>query len=278
MRAGERLAEIVAEAGYRISTGFAGTPLVAHALSGTGQLKAAYKLLLQTECPSFLYPVTQGATTVWERWDAIKPDGTLNDTGMTSLNHYALGAIADWLHRVVGGLTAVEPGYRRMRIAPQPGRDLTFATTAHETKYGRIEVTWRRETDDGRDDMMTLEVSIPNGTTAEILLPEHPDGVTEQVGPGQHSWRYAVPKTQRELLTLDTPMRAIQDDPAVSKAVWSVLVRHVPMLAAYQDSALSGGQSGYVRTLRDMLQMFPDQRDALEADLQEVLVSGAAVD
>jgi alpha-L-rhamnosidase len=278
MRAGERLAEIVAEAGYRISTGFAGTPLVAHALSRTGQLKAAYKLLLQTECPSFLYPVTQGATTIWERWDAIKPDGTLNDTGMTSLNHYALGAIADWLHRVVGGLTAVEPGYRTMRISPQPGDALTFATTAHETRYGRIEVTWRRESDDD-EHMMKIDVVIPDGTTAEVVLPNHPDGVIEQVGPGEHSWRYAVPKTQREILTLDTPMRAIQEHPTVSKAVWSVLVRHVPMLAEYQDSALSGGQSsGYVRSLRDMLQMFPDQRDALEADLQEVLMSGAAAD
>jgi alpha-L-rhamnosidase len=187
-RAGERLAELVAKADYRISTGFAGTPLVAHALSRTGQLDTAYRLLLQTECPSFLYPVTRGATTIWERWDAIKPDGSLNDTGMTSLNHYALGAIADWLHRVVGGIEAREPGYRSMRIAPQPGGDLSWARTTHETRSGRVAVSWRRQ----GDDQMDVEVMIPAGSTAEVVLPQHPDGLTVTVEGGRHSWQYAV--------------------------------------------------------------------------------------
>lgn len=187
-RAGERLAELVAKADYRISTGFAGTPLVAHALSRTGQLDTAYRLLLQTECPSFLYPVTRGATTIWERWDAIKPDGSLNDTGMTSLNHYALGAIADWLHRVVGGIEAREPGYRSMRIAPQPGGDLSWARTTHETRLGRVAVSWRRQ----GDDQMDVEVMIPAGSTAEVVLPQHPDGLTVTVEGGRHSWQYAV--------------------------------------------------------------------------------------
>ena len=187
-RAGERLAELVAAAGYRISTGFAGTPLVAHALSRTGQLETAYRLLLQTECPSFLYPVTQGATTIWERWDAIQPDGSLNDTGMTSLNHYALGAIADWLHSVVGGVAAIEPGYRSMRIAPQPGGDLTWARTAHDTTFGRVDVVWQRQ----GDDQMDVEVSIPSGSTAEVVLPLHPEGLTVTVEGGRHTWQYAA--------------------------------------------------------------------------------------
>ena len=117
-KAGARLAKLVAKADHRISTGFAGTPYVTDALSRTGHLDTAYALLLETGCPSFLYPVTMGATTIWERWDAIRPDGTLNRPGMTSLNHYALGAVADWMHRVVAGLAALDPGYRRMRIAP----------------------------------------------------------------------------------------------------------------------------------------------------------------
>ena len=187
-RAGERLAELVAKAGHRISTGFAGTPLVAHALSQTGQLETAYRLLLETECPSFLYPLSQGATTVWERWDAIKPDGSLNDTGMTSLNHYALGAIADWLHRVVGGLDELEPGYRAMRIAPQPGGDLSWATTVHETRFGTVEVMWRRQ----EGNQLNVEVSIPPGSTAEVVLPLHPDGLTVRVEGGRHTWKYLV--------------------------------------------------------------------------------------
>ena len=96
--------DLVAESGYRISTGFAGTPYICDALTGTGHLDDAYRLLLQRECPSWLYPVTMGATTVWERWDSMLPDGSINPGEMTSFNHYALGAVADWMHRTIGGI------------------------------------------------------------------------------------------------------------------------------------------------------------------------------
>ena len=108
--AGRRLAETVAADGYRIATGFVGTPLVTDALSDEGQAEAAYRLLLQTECPSWLYPVTMGATTIWERWDSMLPDGSINPGEMTSFNHYALGAVADWMHRTVAGLAPAGPG------------------------------------------------------------------------------------------------------------------------------------------------------------------------
>lgn len=94
-RAGNRLAELARENGYRISTGFARTPFVTGALTSTGHLDDAYRLLLERECPSWLYPVTMGATTVWERWDSMLPDGTINPGEMTSFNHHALGAVAD---------------------------------------------------------------------------------------------------------------------------------------------------------------------------------------
>ena len=108
-----------AAAGHRIGTGFVGTPLVCDALAHAGALDTAYRLLLQRECPSWLYPVTMGATTIWERWDSLLPDGTVNPGEMTSFNHYALGAVADWLHRTVAGLAPAAPGYRRLRIAPR---------------------------------------------------------------------------------------------------------------------------------------------------------------
>ena len=154
--AGDLLARLVAKAGYRISTGFAGTPLVTDALSSTGHLDEAYLLLLETGCPSFLYPVTMGATTIWERWDSIRPDGTINPSGMTSLNHYALGAVVDWMHRTIGGLTALEPGYTRMRIAPAPGGDLTSAHLRHTTTHGDVTVSWSLTMQ-----TMTVEVTIP---------------------------------------------------------------------------------------------------------------------
>ena len=143
--AGERLAKLVADGGYRIQTGFAGTPFVTDALTSTGHLDDAYRLLLQTECPSWLYPVTMGATTIWERWDSMLPDGTINPGQMTSFNHYALGAVADWMHRVIGGIAPLEPGYSQVLIAPQPGGGLTWARASLDTRHGPVAVSWRQD-------------------------------------------------------------------------------------------------------------------------------------
>ncbi|ABW14036.1 alpha-L-rhamnosidase [Parafrankia sp. EAN1pec] len=261
-RAGRRLADLVSKADHRISTGFAGTPLVAHALSRTDQLDTAYRLLLQTECPSFLYPVTRGATTIWERWDAIRPDGSLHDTGMTSLNHYALGAIADWLHRVVGGLEPVEPGYRRMRIAPRPGGGLTHATLTHDTPHGRVRVAWRRQP----DSRITVEVDVPPGTAADVVLPGHPDRLSVPVGPGSHRWEYDVPTPDRPDYSLDTPLRQVFRDSALWAELQSVLRRHLPQFA----DADSGTEPS-LPSLRALLGYFPAQAPALEADLVAVL-------
>ncbi|MCA4132594.1 family 78 glycoside hydrolase catalytic domain [Arthrobacter sp. M4] len=176
--AGRRLAELVQESGYRISTGFAGTPFVTDALTATGHLDAAYRLLLQTECPSWLYPVTMGATTIWERWDSMLPNGTINPGEMTSFNHYALGAIVDWLHRTVGGIAPIEPGYRRILIAPRPGGDLSWAQTSLETPHGLASVRW-----DQADGILRVAVVIPEGTEAVLCLP----GAGEEIlAGGQH--------------------------------------------------------------------------------------------
>ena len=169
-KGGDRLAELVAESGYRISTGFAGTPFVTDALTDTGHLDEAYRLLQQRECPSWLYPVTMGATTVWERWDSMLPDGSINPGQMTSFNHYALGAVADWMHRTVAGISPLEPGYAKVLIAPQPGGDLTWAKASLESPHGRIAVSWRL--DDGR---LTVETEIPSGVTATLRLPGEAD-------------------------------------------------------------------------------------------------------
>ena len=122
--AGRRLADLVRTAGFRIATGFVGTPLVCDALTSTGHVDVAYRLLLQTQCPSWLYPVTMEATTIWERWDSLRPDGSVNPSGMTSFNHYALGAVADWLHRRVAGLAPAAPAL------PSPQRSPTAIPTS----------------------------------------------------------------------------------------------------------------------------------------------------
>jgi len=163
--AGNRLAELVDASGYRISTGFAGTPFICDALTETGHVDAAYRLLMQRECPSWLYPVTMGATTIWERWDSMLPDGSINPGEMTSFNHYALGAVADWMHRTVGGLAPLDPGYNRILIAPRPGGSLTWAETTLETPHGLASVRWERE-----GDLVSTRVTVPDGATAIVRV------------------------------------------------------------------------------------------------------------
>lgn len=167
---GARLAELVAESGYRISTGFAGTPFICDALEATGHLDDAYRLLLQREVPSWLYPVTMGATTVWERWDSMLPDGSINPGQMTSFNHYALGAVADWMHRVVGGIAPLAPGYAEVLIAPRPGGGLTEAETTLQTRHGRIAVSWSLT-----GDRLHVEAEVPSGVRATVRLPGQAD-------------------------------------------------------------------------------------------------------
>lgn len=263
--AGTRLAEITKKSKYRISTGFAGTPLVTEALSSTGQLSTAYKLLLQKECPSFLYPVTMGATTIWERWDSIRPDGTLNSTGMTSLNHYALGAVASWLHRVVGGLQRLSPGWKDVRIAPQPGGGLTWARTGHETPRGRIEVGWSIAAD-----AVTVEVDVPEGTSASVLLPLHPDCAEEIVGAGSHRWHYPIEEGygRRPHFTLDTPFVTLAENPEVWASVQQAIIKHIPHFP-FEAAALDSSQE----PLGLLVQMLPGPLPALEDDLKAALNS-----
>ena len=165
-------------AGHRISTGFAGTPFVGDALTTTGHLDDAYALLLQREAPSWLYAVTMGGTTIWERWDSMLPDGSINPGEMTSFNHYAFGAVADWMHRSVGGLAPLEPGYRRILVAPQPGGGLTWAATSLETPFGRAAVRW-----DAEGAGIRAQIEVPAGAEAVVRLPGCED---EIVGPGIH--------------------------------------------------------------------------------------------
>jgi alpha-L-rhamnosidase len=169
-RAVKKLIELLEESKVHLTTGFVGTPYLNLVLSHNGNNELAYRLLFQTDYPSWLYQVTKGATTIWEHWDGIKEDGSFWSKDMNSFNHYAYGAIGDWLYRCVAGIDTdhVEPGYKHIHIKPQPGPGLTWAKAALESMYGLIQIEWRI----GEDEAMFVEVNIPPNTTASVLLPK----------------------------------------------------------------------------------------------------------
>lgn len=165
-QAAKRLADNVAAYGNHLTTGFLGTPYLCHVLTRFGYNDVAYKLLLQETYPSWLYPVKKGATTIWERWDGIKPDGSFQAISMNSFNHYAYGAIGDWMYRTITGISEVSPGYKEILIAPKPGGNLKDASAELETIYGKVKSAWAIDGDKTR-----VEVTIPANTTAKIVLP-----------------------------------------------------------------------------------------------------------
>lgn len=257
----DRLAILVRRDGYRIGTGFLGTPLVADALTDGGHLAAAGRLLMQTDCPSWLYPVTMGATTVWERWDSMLEDGTVNPGEMTSFNHYALGAVADWMHRTIAGLAPADPGYRRLLVAPRPIAGLDWAEASHRTPYGDARVSWKRT-----DGYISVSAVVPANTSAIVSLP----GQSEfTVGAGRHSFTFDAPhRAVFGKLSLESSTAAIIDNSAAYAAVLGSLTRIDPGRAdafRTQTEWLEG------RSIRQSLLFAPAEvYDAVEEALRSV--------
>lgn len=176
----ERLVELVRINGYRLQTGFVGTPCLLHALANYGYPEIAVTLLLQEEYPSWLYSVKKGATTIWEHWDSLKPDGTMWSPDMNSFNHYAYGAVADFLYGCLCGIEPLEPGFRRIRIQPLTDPRLDWVEASIHTRYGKVFSSWKK---DGEE--WVYSVVLPQGCTAEICLP---NGL-QMVSGGQHEYR-----------------------------------------------------------------------------------------
>ncbi|MCI0551476.1 MAG: glycoside hydrolase family 78 protein [Anaerolineae bacterium] len=151
-----------------LSTGFVGTPYINSVLSEMGHLDTAYALLKQTTWPSWLYSVTQGATTIWERWDGWTHDNGYQDPSMNSFNHYAYGAVGAWMYAVIGGvdLDPDRPGYKHIIMHPQPGGGLTYATAELHSMYGMIRSAWTQE-----KDVFDWRITVPANTTAKVYVP-----------------------------------------------------------------------------------------------------------
>lgn len=160
------LEKLVRAARFHVATGFAGTPIITHALTKIGRPQLAYRMLLEETCPSWLYAVSMGATTIWERWDSMLPNGHINPGTMTSFNHYAYGSVADWLHTTVGGISPHEPGWRVVRVRPVPGGNLTNAKVSFDGPYGLIACHWT-----WKDGKFKMAVTVPPNCSAIVTLP-----------------------------------------------------------------------------------------------------------
>lgn len=149
-----------------LTTGFLGANLINLVLSEHGYTELAYFLLNRTTYPSWLYPVTKGATTIWERWDGIKTDGSFQNAGMNSFNHYAYGAVGDWMYRTITGINQTTPGFKTFYIKPEIGGNLDYAKASFNSMYGEIKSAW--QLDDGK---INMTVTIPANTTAKVFVP-----------------------------------------------------------------------------------------------------------
>jgi alpha-L-rhamnosidase len=174
------LADYVKEKNYHLTTGFVGTPYLCHVLSDNGYHDVAVKLLLQTTYPSWLFSIKQGATTIWEHWDGIKPDGSFWSADMNSYNHYAYGSIGDWMYQRLAGINTdgSKVAYKQIHLRPAPCEGLTYAKASLQSMYGEIRSGWSK----AEDGTVTVEVSVPANTTAFLDLPVAKPGMIRENG------------------------------------------------------------------------------------------------
>lgn len=242
------------ESNYHLRTGFVGTPYLCRVLSETGSNDIAYRLLLQEDFPSWLYEVNMGATTIWERWNSILPDGSISDTGMNSLNHYSYGSIVEWLYRNCGGIQPLEdyPGFRKFRIAPQPDISLKTFAAEFDSPVGLIKSLWRYET----DGEISLEFTVPFGATAELLLPDY-DGKVRELKSGTHKFKYKPAKAGEEMYNFDTPISRLLAEPAVAE----VLSEELPEFTSMMLFNMMAGERSINDFVREKFLSFTEEQE-----------------
>ncbi|RPK54688.1 Bacterial alpha-L-rhamnosidase [Streptomyces sp. ADI96-02] len=179
--AAARLVALVRAEDWHLSTGFLGTPRLLPVLTDTGHTDVAYRLLLQRTFPSWGYQIDRGATTMWERWDSIRPDGSFQDAGMNSFNHYAYGSVGEWMYAHIAGIAPAAPGFREITVRPRPGGGVTRARGRFQSQYGPITTEWTTERGGFR-----LVVGVPVNTTAEVWIPAAKAGDVRHGGGARH--------------------------------------------------------------------------------------------
>lgn len=226
----DRLETNIAAHKTHLTTGFIGTPYLCLALSDNGKHDIAGKLLLQEENPGWLYEVKMGATTIWERWNSIMPDGSFNPVNMNSLNHYAYGSIGYWMYTRLCGLQMLEPGYKKFAVRPAFIKGITHAELSYESVYGTIRTAWRCE-----NGKITVDLTVPVNTAVELILPEREETIT--LGSGVYHYEYETEtRLEQDRYTMETLLRVMLDHPTAQ-----------PIIRQYMPQMLDNPMIEYVR-------------------------------
>ena len=219
-----RLAELLlkklkAKNGY-LQTGFVGTFILNQALSDNGCNEMAYKLLLNEEYPSWLYAINLGATTVWERWNSVLPDGRFGSTDMNSLNHYAYGSIVGWMYRNMAGLRLQEdhPGFSQVTIAPQPDYRITRCDMEYHSAAGPYEIHWQV----AEDGCFSLQVIIPFGAEADVILP-NTTAAPIHLDSGTYEFHYMPETPIKKRYSCGSTLSELLEHPAAKEIITAVL-------------------------------------------------------
>ena len=202
-----------------LKTGFVGTPIVCRVLSENGEHKLATQIFLNEDFPSWLYAVNLGATTIWERWNSVMPDGSMNPEGMNSLNHYSIGAIMQWVYQQVLGISSQTNGYQEVTLAPQFDYRLKHVQGHYESSYGDLQIEYQLETDERHT--IKLNLNIPFGqqvtvklprATGEVQLNGEATGLPLKLTGGQYSISYVPSSSYIEYYNIDMPAKNLMAD------------------------------------------------------------------
>ncbi len=275
-RMGTELMNKLKRNGGKLQTGFIGTPLLAETLTEIGESDMAYELLFNEEFPGWLYEVNLGATTIWERWNSMLPDGSVSSTGMNSFNHYSYGAIVQWIYERAAGLRRDPsvPGYRKVIFAPNPLKKLGFADVSYDSPAGKWESHWKALD----DTHLEVSLTVPFGCTAEVRLPfapeklfsednnvlfAHTDQGVCQVGPGKYAVTYETTKPLRKIYSTYTPVRELLASKGVRELLSKIAPGFTEIPNQYRNSSLRDLAEHTQRVNTEML-------DGLDQALREV--------
>ncbi|MDQ0227838.1 glycoside hydrolase family 78 protein [Metabacillus niabensis] len=231
-----------------LTTGFVGTPYLCHALTENNQHDLAGTLFLKEDYPSWLYAVKKGATTIWERWNSILPNGDFDESGMNSLNHYAYGSIGEWMYKKLAGINHLEPGYKKILIKPQFIKGITSVDATYQSVYGEIKSAWSC-----KNHRIKVQVEIPANTTAVIYLPEKEEPI--EVGSGSYFFDYETETNlEKDRFSMDSTLQEIMDEPVAVE----LFKQYAPELMDHPMISLA-----YQLTISEILATGPKETEAL---------------